>query len=221
MSDKQPNRQRRPYKSSKYAGDGDGEQPHPSQLKRRRQAAVSLSSFSSKKGHDRALQEFKKRKDTKFQKNAVLLRGYQKAMKKGGYDVGRGASRKRDRLDGDEDVIEGDETEMNRGKKESIGNDEEEELQTTTEEPSYKKRHKSDPLHHARKKAELRKAEQLELTSQKEQRQQTEGQKVQSRKTKARKLMKRTRRGQPVMKNVIGDLLGKIRSEVGDEGETG
>ena len=67
-----------------------------SQKYRRRQAAISLASFSSKKGHYRALQEYKKRKETKFLQNASLLREYKKTMKQEGYDVGRGASRKRD-----------------------------------------------------------------------------------------------------------------------------
>mmetsp|Transcript_20206 Transcript_20206/g.43916 ORF Transcript_20206/g.43916 Transcript_20206/m.43916 type:complete len:208 (+) Transcript_20206:184-807(+) len=207
MSDEpqQQQQRRRPYKSSKY-GDDDQQK---SQTKRRRQAAISLASFSSKKGHDRALQEFKKRKETKFNKNATLLRGYQKAMKQGGYDAGRGASRKR--VDRDEDV---DASETN-----DKSNDKEDGLETTNKKP-FAKRHKSDPLHQARKEAERRKAEELEAVSQKEQRQQNEGQKTQNRKVRARKMMKRTKRGQPLMKNVIGDLLGKIKSDVGDGAES-
>jgi hypothetical protein len=46
-----------------------------SQTKRRRQVAISLASFSTKKGHNCALQEYKKRKETKFLTNVTLLRG--------------------------------------------------------------------------------------------------------------------------------------------------
>mmetsp|Transcript_17101 Transcript_17101/g.37124 ORF Transcript_17101/g.37124 Transcript_17101/m.37124 type:complete len:148 (+) Transcript_17101:277-720(+) len=109
MSDKQSHRQRRPHKYNNnddtsnnnnnnersYQRPPSSSRPLLSQTKRRKQAAISLASFSSKKGHDRAIQEYKKRKEEKFQKNAVLLREYQRAMKAEGYVGGRGASRKR------------------------------------------------------------------------------------------------------------------------------
>jgi len=214
-SQHQQGRHRRPYKGGKFGDDVNDEQPNSSQTRRRKQAAISLASFSSKKkkGHDWALQEYKRRKETKFQKNASLLREYQKAMKQEGYEVGKGASRKRgqSRDDGDAD------TRQTRDGKKMTGYDEEE-LQTTATDNNKprKKRHKSDPLQQARKEAEIRKAEQLELISQKERRKKTEGQKQQHRKVRSKKMMQRTRRGQPLMKNVIGDLLGKIKSDVGE-----
>mmetsp|Transcript_9483 Transcript_9483/g.16515 ORF Transcript_9483/g.16515 Transcript_9483/m.16515 type:complete len:234 (+) Transcript_9483:103-804(+) len=232
MTDNHRRRQRRPYNSSKYndeeRGDGDGNvQQHTtrSQNYRRRQAAISLNSFSSKKGHDRALQEYKRRKETKFQKNAALLREYQRAMKAEGYDAGRGASRKRDRnYKTEENAAEreegAEEGKRNKGRRRNNGvddddNDEEEDVEEEQQQ-SRRKRHKSDPLHHARKQAELRKAERAQTDAQKEQRQREEMQKSQGRKDRARKLMKRTRRGQPVMKNVVNDLLGRIKSDVGE-----
>ena len=120
MSEKRQHRQRPPVPggppgpgghSSRKRENEDGEDDRQrsssssssSQTKRRKQAAISLASFSTKKGHDRALQEYKKRKETKFLANATLLRGYQRAMKREGYDAGKGASRKRreGRHDGD------------------------------------------------------------------------------------------------------------------------
>ncbi|EJK49289.1 hypothetical protein THAOC_31858, partial [Thalassiosira oceanica] len=156
----------------------------------RKQAAISLSSFSSKKGHDRALQEYKKRKETNFNKNAVLLRQYQRAMKSEGYEAGKGASRKRKQ-----------------------SQEAEEDRAGQVESPDKKrKRHKSDPLHQARRKAEQRKAEQQDKAQQKQERMLDEGQKQAHRKKTARKYIERTRRGQPVMKNVICGMLDKIQN---------
>lgn len=217
MSEKRKASHVRRRPPSNRRDDDDDDQPRSSsQTKRRRQAAVSLTSFSSKKGHDRALQEFKKRKETNFNKNAVLLREYQRAMKQEGYEVGRGASRKRGGLR-DEDVGTG----AKDGKSDNDDDDDDddnEELQTAEQQQSRKKRHKSDPLHRAKKEAESRKAEQLETISQKEQRQQNESKKQQDRRKRAKKMMRRTKRGQPLMKNVIGDMLGKIKSDVADGG---
>lgn len=194
------------------------QQRQPPSQNQRRQAAISLASFSTKKGHDRALQEYKKRKETKFQKNATLLREYQKVMKQEGYDAGRGASRKRTdrprRLDDGSD----DEDAGGTGDGCSIKSttDRSDNKEHTTSEQSRKKRQKSDPLHHTRKEAERHKAEQLEAISRKEQRQQQEGKKLKDRKARAKKMMQRTKRGQPLITNVIGDLLAKIKSDVGN-----
>lgn len=177
-------------------------QPHGSAAKMRRSKAISLHSFSTKRGHDRAIEEFKKRKETKFLKNAALLREYSKAMKSEGYDAGKGASRKRNRDDG-------------------AGDGQKKEAQSTSLQESCKKRHKSDPLHAARKKAQHLKETQIEIHSKNKQRQQSEEQKMQHRKQRAKQMMKRTKKGQPLMKNVIGDLLEKIKGEVGDEGNGG
>ena len=179
------------------------------QTYRRKQAAISLNSFSSKKGHDRALKEYKKRKEIKFQKNATLLREYQRAMKQEGFEVGRGASRWRD-----EDGRKGGKKRKNTTTDEDDDNDAN--GNNNEQQKSRTKRHKSDPLLKARKLAEQKLAEKAELVAQKETKIKTEGQKQHDRKARAKKLMKRTRRGQPVMKNVIGDLLGRIKSEVGE-----
>jgi hypothetical protein len=223
MSDRRQQQHRNGHREHRHsnATDDDGEngggrkQP-PSQNQRRRQAAISLASFSTKKGHDRALQEYKKRREVKFQKNATLLREYQKVMKQEGYDAGRGASRKR--TDRPRRLDDGSDGEDAGGTGDGGGNkftpDRSENKEHTTAVQSRKKRQKSDPLHHARKEAERRKAEQLEAISRKEQRQQQEGKKLKDRKVRAKKMMQRTKRGQPLIKNVIGDLLAKIKSDV-------
>lgn len=189
---------------------------HPlSQTKRRKQAAISLTKFSTKKGHDRALQEYKKRKETKFQKNATLLRTYQKAMKKEGYDAGRGASRKR-RSTGD--LKEGDLDNDVVGEKEETSNNNSKDFETVDSVVRKKKR--ADPLHHAKKEAERRKTERMEVINTNEVRQKEMNKREQERKARAKKMMQRTRRGQPLIKNVIGDLLIKIKSDVEGDGES-
>ena len=201
-------RRRRPPSYSKD-GDADDTGASRSETHRRRQAAISLNSFSSKKGHDRALQEYKKRKETKFQKNATLLREYQRAMKQEGYEVGKGASRWRDE--------EGRKGSSKKRKQDTNIDDADDANNEHQQQSSRTKRHKSDPLLKARKHAEARKAEKAELINQKETKIKNESKKQHDRKVRAKKLMKRTRKGQPVMKNVIGDLLGKIKSDMGEK----
>ena len=192
---------------------------HPlSQTKRRKQAAISLTKFSTKKGHDRALQEYKKRKETKFQKNATLLRVYQKAMKKEGYDAGRGASRKR-RSTGDlkEGVVDDN---VVVGEKEITSNNNSKDFESVDSMVRKKKRQKADPLHHAKKEADRRRTERIEAITTQEVRQKEMSKREQERKVRAKKMMQRTRRGQPLIKNVIGDLLIKIKSDVEGDGKS-
>ncbi|KAL7498898.1 hypothetical protein ACHAWT_008588 [Skeletonema menzelii] len=200
-------RNNKPYRRRRHL-DADEAPTDRTQTYRRKQAAISLNSFSSKKGHDRALQEFKKRKETKFQKNATLLREYQRAMKQEGYEVGKGASRWRD-----EDGRKGSKKRKNSEEDDNDNVDEE----TYEQRKARTKRQKSDPLLKARKIAEQRKAEKAELIAQKETKIKNEGKKQHDRKSRAKKLLKRTRKGQPVMKNVIDDLLGRIKSDVGEK----
>eukprot|EP00986_Skeletonema_menzelii_P005845 scaffold2187_cov127-Skeletonema_menzelii.AAC.5 len=200
-------RNNKPYRRRRHL-DADEAPTDRTQTYRRKQAAISLNSFSSKKGHDRALQEFKKRKETKFQKNATLLREYQRAMKQEGYEVGKGASRWRD-----EDGRKGSKKRKNSEEDDNDNVDEE----TYEQRKARTKRQKSDPLLKARKIAEQRKAEKAELIAQKETKIKNEGKKQHDRNSRAKKLLKRTRKGQPVMKNVIDDLLGRIKSDVGEK----
>ena len=210
MSNDNGDRNNKPYRRRRHL-DADETPTDRTQTYRRKQAAISLNSFSSKKGHDRALQEYKKRKETKFQKNATLLREYQRAMKQEGYEVGKGASRWRD-----DDGRKGSKKRKNIAEEEEDDNDNFDE-ETYEQRKARTKRQKSDPLLKARKIAEQRKTEKAELIAQKETKTKNEGKKQHDRKTRAKKLMKRTRKGQPVMKNVIDDLLGRIKSDVGEK----
>ena len=78
-----------------------------------------------------------------------------------------------------------------------------------------KRKFKSDPLAQAKQEAERRRTEQQEVITQKAHHQANESEKQHQRKVRAKKRMQRTKKGQPIMKNVIGDLLGKIKSDNG------
>jgi hypothetical protein len=130
-------------------------------------------------------------------------------MKQEGYEVGKGASRWRDE--------EGRKGSSKKRKKDTNIDDADDANNEHQQQSSRTKRHKSDPLLKARKHAEARKAETAELINQKEAKIKNESKKQHDRKVRAKKLMKRTRKGQPVMKNVIGDLLGKIKSDMGEK----
>ena len=102
-----------------------------------------------------------------------------------------------------------------------IIDEEEDELQGDTEDTNTsnskrkKRKYKSDPLAQAKQEAERRRTEQQEVITQKAQHQANESEKQHQRKVRAKKRMQRTKKGQPIMKNVIGDLLGKIKSDTG------
>jgi hypothetical protein len=88
---------RRPFAPQQRRGRGSGGGPGSSAP-----AAVSLESFAQRKGHIRALEEFKKRKQTHRMETAKALRRYRKVMKQEGMEAGTGASRKRQRQPGQE-----------------------------------------------------------------------------------------------------------------------
>lgn len=155
--------------------------------RRKGNSVISLTQFahSKSKGTRKAIEKYKQKKQAKFNHNAQLLKQYKKVMKKEGFEAGKGASRKRNKDDDDEDG-----------------------------ERSSKKRVKADPFAKAK-----RKAEQAQLDSEKRVIEREEGKKKQSEKEKqkklrARKLSKRTKKGQPIMKNMIGDMLEKIKSDI-------
>ena len=110
-------------------------------------------------------------------------------MKSEGFEAGRGASRKR------------------------TGDEEPKDINEEGSRP--KRRHKSDPFAKAKLKAIQNKEAILnKKLEHQEELKQTElnGKK---KKIKAKHLAKRTRKGQPIMKNVIGDMLDKIKADVG------
>jgi len=164
------------------------EDPNP---RRTANSVISLTQFahSKAKGTRRAIEKYKQKKQTKFNHNAKLLREYKKVMKTEGYEAGKGASRKR-----------------NQDEVEDKNND-------ADEEGKWKKKQKSDPFAKAKLKA---KQGRDEVESRKEDREQEIKQraiKEKQKKAKVRKLSKRTKKGQPIMKDVIGDMLDKIKAD--------
>eukprot|EP00553_Chaetoceros_curvisetus_P000488 CAMPEP_0204616150 /NCGR_PEP_ID=MMETSP0717-20131115/3461_1 /ASSEMBLY_ACC=CAM_ASM_000666 /TAXON_ID=230516 /ORGANISM="Chaetoceros curvisetus" /LENGTH=193 /DNA_ID=CAMNT_0051629287 /DNA_START=35 /DNA_END=616 /DNA_ORIENTATION=- len=165
-------------------------------------SVISLTQFahSKAKGTRRAIENYKRKKQNKFNHNANLLKGYRKAMKKEGYEAGKGGSRKR-RLD---DIpSNGDGA---RDNEESIDNN-------TNKEWKIKKKRKTDPFAKARMKAEQNKQDELKKKQEHTEQLEQQKRKQQEKKMRTKKLAKRTRKGQPIMKNMIEDMLDKIKSQ--------
>mmetsp|Transcript_4214 Transcript_4214/g.6169 ORF Transcript_4214/g.6169 Transcript_4214/m.6169 type:complete len:264 (+) Transcript_4214:188-979(+) len=163
---------------------------------------VSLTQFahSKSKGTRRAIQEYRNKKQTKFNNNTKLLNDYRKMMKKEGYEAGKGTSRKRS--SGFEDD--------NDNREEANDNDND-----NNDEPQQKmkilKKRKMDPFTKARQKAEEAKQAQLQHTQKREDALLARGERQKQKKIRAKKLSKRTKRGQPIMKDMIEDMLEKIK----------
>jgi hypothetical protein len=79
---------------------------------------------------------------------------------------------------------------------------------------------RSDPLAKAKAIGDLKRAEKQKEKEAEEGKAAENVKKGDERKKKAKKMMERTRRGQPKMKNMIGDLLSKIKSTIAED-ETG
>ena len=154
-------------------------------------SVISLTQFahSKSKGTRRAIEKFKQKKTNKFNHNAKLLRDYKKVMKSEGYEAGQGASRKRNQANS-EDKGDG-----------------------ADEQDKPKKRQKSDPFAKAKLKAKQAKEDVYNGKLDKEQQVKERAIKEKQKKVKTRKLAQRTKKGQPIMKNVIGDMLAKIKAD--------
>lgn len=153
---------------------------------------ISLNQFAhaKSKGTRRAIENYKQKRTSKFNRNAGLLREYRKAMKNEGYDAGKGASRKRS-LNGDGDHVEvehDDDKELNENKED--GN----------EQKTKKRRHKADPLAKAKEMAKHSKQDQLHQKETRAKEIEDNKRKATQKQLRARKLAKRTNRGQPIMK---------------------
>jgi hypothetical protein len=152
---------------------------------------ISLTKFAHAKsrGTRRAIEKYRQKKQSKFNYNAGLLREYKKVMKNEGYEAGKGASRKRQ----DTDVIVNEDAAAGAVKE---------------------KRKKADPFAKARQQAEKSKLEKAQREEDLKQRLKENELKEKQNKLKARKMAQRTKKGQPIMKNVVEDLLDKIKSSV-------
>lgn len=162
-------------------------------------SVISLTQFAHSKGKGtrRAIENYKQKKQNKFNHNANLLRGYRKAMKKEGYEAGKGASRKR---------ILHDVPPKDEGENEDSTNIVDNELRA-------KKKRKTDPFAKARMKAEQNKLDLLKRKQEHTEELERQKKKQQEKKIRTKKLAKRTKRGQPIMKNMIEDMLDKIKSQ--------
>jgi len=169
------------------------QKPSSDAPRRTANAVISLTQFAhnKSKGTRRAIENFKQKKTSHFNRNAGLLREYKKVMKNEGFDAGKGASRKRNQ----DDVTD-------RTKDQS-----EETAQRS------KKRAKADPFAKAKEKARQGKEDEQtrsrEIQAEMKQREKTQKEK----KLRAKKLAKRTKKGQPIMKNIIGDMLDRIKAD--------
>jgi hypothetical protein len=169
--------------------------------------AVTVTQFAATpKGSIRQLHKFRDKKQKEVQHRAKLLRGYQKVMKKEGYEAGTGASRKRRDPTSSrrEEQDDNDKVSKNESRPEDEG----------SSSPTGKRRKKmvkSDPFAKARQKAQEAKEERQKAQEGRAQRDVEVAQKLVARKKRGKLLRQRTKRGQPVMKNVITDMLQQIQ----------
>jgi hypothetical protein len=154
--------------------------------RRKANSVISLTQFahSKSKGTRKAIEKYKQKKQAKFNHNAQLLKQYKKVMKKEGFEAGKGASRKRNK----DDLEDG--------------------------ERSSKKRVKADPFAKAKRKAQQAHLDSEKRIIEREEQKEKQSEKEKQKKLRARKLSQRTKKGQPIMKNMIGDMLEKIKSDM-------
>jgi len=192
---------------TKHYGDGSN----------RRLAGGGREFASRQTATTRSLQEFRKRKEKKFVRNAALLREYKKAMKAEGFDAGDGASRKRRDPDEAESLLEvacrdnGDSSVVICQERPKEENAVDREKQPTSKKP----KRKMDPLAKARAQAEVSRSEREKAIKAREERQKMEVHKAQKRKKRYKQMMQRTKKGQPIMKNVIAGMLEKLQRDSG------
>ena len=180
--------------------------------RRRRRAgtALTVENFAHRKGVTKAIQSFRKRKDDKRTETAKALRRYKKTMKQEGYEPGRGASRKRDNVDEEEEQI-------STGAAGTVTTSEQQE-QNSQKQP-YQKRAKSNPFQKTLKKAEEKKQQLEKAAHDREANEHQREKKLKDRRKRSKNMRARTSKGQPVMKHVIHDILRKLERDKEQEGK--
>ena len=166
----------------------------------------------------KSLRRYRKRQEQRFAHKASALRDYKKAMKKEGYEAGRGAGRKRYR---DNKGIGSDEEGRRRadvpGAPGAAGAYDEEEAQSDEGErsnhKSKKRRKKIDPMADIRRKAEEKREERSRIVEDREQKKKADVSKERQRKKNYRSKQKRTRKGQPIMGDMIKGMLEKLQND--------
>jgi len=141
-------------------------------------------------------------KKQRLDKKARLLRGYTKALKREGFDTSINTRKRQRKTENDDDegrqlssLIREEDSQIDQGNK------------------KFKKRFKSDPFFKAKKKAEEKRREKEEKRATYEKNMQEKEKKIRLHKRKAKHMMRRTKKGQPVMKNVITNMLEKLKAE--------
>ncbi len=186
--------------------------------RRSAQTVVSLTKFAhaKSKGTRRAIEQYKQKRKSKFNRNASLLREYRKVMKKEGFEAGKGASRKRSLDDKGREIDEsenGDDHEEVQQSSDSEDNNNSEEHDRQQKQQKTR-RHKADPLAKAKQMAKQSKEDEIKRREMKVKEQEDHKRKLKQKQQRSRKLAKKTNRGQPVMKHVVDDLLEKIKKSV-------
>lgn len=160
----------------------------------------------------KSLRRYRKRQEQRFAHKASALRDYKKAMKKEGYEAGRGAGRKRYR---DNKDIGSDEE--GRRRADAPGAYDDEEVQSDEGErsnhKSKKRRKKIDPMADIRRKAEEKREERSRIGEEREQKKKADVSKERQRKKNYRSKQKRTRKGQPIMGDMIKGMLEKLQND--------
>lgn len=175
---------------------------------------ISLTQFAHAKsqGTRKAIENYKHKKQSKFNRNAGLLREYRKVMKSEGYEAGKGASRKRP-LQEDEGGRNNDDEDYDR-KRTGIVDIRNGDDNYNGDQKNVKKRHKADPFAKAKEMAKRSKEDRVHQREMKVKEQEENKKKLKQKQIRSRKLAKRTSRGQPVMKHVVSDLLEKVKKAV-------
>ena len=168
--------------------------------KERKKRSISLVNFGQKKGHIRALEEFRYRKEQKRLETSKALRRYKKTMKHEGYEAGTGASRKR----------KAEAVAVPSSLGEAATREEESEEQ---KQNGSNRRRKINPLNKAIEKAKEKKEEVEREMKERENNLKEKGKKIRERKQQTRLLARRTKRGQPIMKHTVQNLLKKLQKQ--------
>lgn len=179
----------------------------PPTRRRAGNSVISLTQFAhaKSKGTRKAIENYKQKQKSKFNRNAALLREYRKVMKSEGYEAGKGASRKRSWNDDGDD---------NKDNNDKIRDDDGDDVHVDNSNNRKKRRHKADPLAKAKEMAKQSKEDKEHKKEMKIKEQKENEKRIKQKQIRSRKLGKRTSRGQPVMKHVVGDLLDKIKKSV-------
>lgn len=191
---------------------------------RQARRVISIEAFGQRKGTVKALQKYRERRERKQVETAKVLRSYQKAMRREGYEPGTGASRNRkhERNPLEKPALApGGNAQREMLAKSSTDPQQELSTQENTQSSTsmknsssfHRKRQKADPFKKSLKRAEQKKAAQQEREKDKDVQVKERIKKLKKRRQRTKLLTQRTSKGQPVMKNIVQDILQKLQDE--------